>query len=311
VSVSTVAERLRALADRLTDFPSPRVQRIMMLVAVPALVVGAVVSYRTLDLDLAEVRWGHLALAGLLGGPVSATVAAWEFRLSAAMVGHRIGLWQALRVTIVANALNYLPGHGGALWRVQSIRRMGSGYSGATSVTLLLALVWLGLAGLTAGGLLLAHGPAVAAWAFAGLGLLGLLLAAVMLRQHHRGAAAAGWGARVAMVETCSIVVAVARLYVVLLALGHRSGITAAVVLALAGIIASATGIMRGGLGLRELLAGAFAPLVGLAVGLGFLASAVDRLVGTIARVPLALLLYANYGSDHGVHERPVDAANG
>ena len=312
MSAPALSDRLRGVAERLAGFPSPRVQRLLLAVVVPVMVVIAVLSYRSLRLDLSTVGWGSLALAGLLGGPVSATVTAWEFQTSAAAMGHRVGLWAALRVTMIATALNYLPGHGGALWRVQQLRRMGSGYGRATTITVTLALVWLGLTAVAAGGLLVGHDRAVAAWGFTGLGIAGLLAAGVLLRRHHPGRrAATRWGARIVVVETCSIAVSVGRLFLVLHALGHQSGITPAVVLALAAILASATGILRGGLGLRELLAGTFAPLVGLPVALGFLASAVDGLVGTFALVPLALLLYARYGAESPVEQADAHAGVG
>lgn len=304
MSRQPLPERLRSLADRLATFPSPRAQRVLLVLVVPALAAGAVVAYRNLDLDVARVGWGYLAVGALVGGPVSSAVTAWEYRTQAAVLGHRVGWLDALRVTVVASALNYLPGHGGALWRVQHLRRMGSGYGRATTVTLMLAFVWLGLAAVTAGALLVAHGGAVGG-VFAALGVTGLALATVLLRHHHpRLRAAAGWAVRVVAVEAASIGVSVARLSLVLLALGHGATLTAAVVLALAGIIASASGVLRGGLGLRELLAGTFAPLVGLPIALGFLAAAVDRLTGTVGRLPLVVLLYALRGDEAGVDER-------
>jgi uncharacterized membrane protein YbhN (UPF0104 family) len=107
------------------------------------------------------------------------------------------------------------------------------------------------------------------------------------------------WAATIGLVECSSIAVSTARLWFVIHALGHQPRVTAAVVLTLAGIIASASGILRGGLGLRELLAGAFAPLVGLPISLGFLAAAIDRIIGIIGHVPLAIVLSRGRPSEH------------
>lgn len=91
-------------------------------------------------------------------------------------------------------------------------------------------------------------------------------------------------------VETLAVGIGAFRLYLILLALGEPATLTAATLLTLASVLASAIGVFPGGLGLRELLASALIPLADLGSAVGFLASAVDRIVGLAVHAPMAIL---------------------
>jgi uncharacterized membrane protein YbhN (UPF0104 family) len=100
-------------------------------------------------------------------------------------------------------------------------------------------------------------------------------------------------GAQVATTEAAFVVIMALRLYLVLAGLGFQPTVDQAVMLALAPVIASATGIFPGGLGLRELLGALFAPVVGLAVASGFLAVAVNSALSMVVHAPVALAIVA------------------
>lgn len=285
-------ESLGRIAERARNFPSARTQRIFLAAAVPLFFGAGIWAYMT-----ADVGWRDLQILPLLGAlfvgvPLTALVNGWEFETSGAMVGQDLSLGSALRVTVVATALNYLPGHGGPAFRVQSLRSTGPGYRRSSAATLVLGLAWIGIAGLLSGALLFGFSPGSAAW-IAGLGGVGAMgLAGIVLAIEHRSLRARlRWGTRIAAVEATSIAVTALRLYLVMYAVGVSASVTGAVVLTLAVVLGSVTGLTPGGLGIRELLAGLFAPLVGLTPALGVLVIGTDRILGLLGHGPLAVYL--------------------
>lgn len=81
------------------------------------------------------------------------------------------------------------------------------------------------------------------------------------------------------------------RFFFVLVAFGFDVSIGQALALATSGILATAVGIVPGGLGLRELLAGAFAPLVALSASVGVLAAIVNRIAGMVGLMAVSAVL--------------------
>jgi hypothetical protein len=251
--------------------------------------LGGYLAWRSLNLTAAELRWGPLLLAVGVGVPLTALANAYEYRVSAIMLGHTVGLLYALRISILATAANLLPIPGSALVRVQALEHLGSGYRRAMSATVVLGGLWMGVAALAAGVWLLAVGSLPAGGLLTGLaalvggGAIGLLRSEVRepRRQVRLGLLALG-------VEVASVTVSAFRLLLVLMAIGAPAALAQALILTVAAVLASAVGLFPGGLGLRELLAALFAPLVDLTPGQGFLTTALDRVVGTLALGVLA-----------------------
>jgi hypothetical protein len=295
-----VTAHLRRLSNRLAGFPSPRTQRLLLLGALPLLVVGAVLSYRHADLAVGDLRVLPLFLAATLGLPPVVAVNAWEYRLTGRAVGQRIGGRASFEIAILSTVLNYLPGHGGALLRIQTLRRDGSAYRRAGGATIAAGLLWLGVAGTIPGVWLLVDGSVGvgAVLALGGLGALSvgaLALASAAQRDGH-------W-VRLLMVLTFAEVLSVLslafRYYLILLAVGYDTRpAVAATVLALAAVLAAATGVMPGGLGVRELVASVLGPLAGLPVSLAFLVTAIDRVLGLTGHALAAIPLLRRRGAD-------------
>ena len=84
-----------------------------------------------------------------------------------------------------------------------------------------------------------------------------------------------------------------ARLTLILAALGYGLSVSDAAALAAAGIVASAAGLFPGGLGLRELLSGVAAGVVGLDPAVGVVVAAVDRLVTLAVLAVVSAVLVA------------------
>jgi hypothetical protein len=305
-----VLRALRRLSDQLSGFPSERTQRLLLLGAVPLLVVGAFWSYRQSDLTLQDLRLVPLVVAATVGLLLVISVNAWEYRLTGRAVGQRITTRSSLEIAVLSTVLNYLPGHGGALLRIQTLHRDGSAYRHAGAATLAAGLMWLGVAAATPGIWLLATGRIE----FGGILLLGgvtaLATAGFALGKAVQGIRWMRLCSALLVVEIASVFALAFRYYLLLLAIGHaESPALGAAVLAFASVLAAATGVMPGGLGIRELLASVFGPLVGLPITLAFLIATLDRVLGLSGHAVAAIpLLRSRRGNIREAHSGATEA---
>lgn len=272
---------------------SPKAQRRLLTVSAVAFIAMTVLAVRALPpLELSD-RWPLLVLVGLVGVPLSMLANALEYVISGRIVGSRVGLVEAFRVTVLAMAANLLPLPGSMMVRTSALHGLGSGARRAATATLVVALTWVGVTGLVAGVLSLstvslAFGGIVTAGGAALTAVALVLLRASLERGRRLGTATALLATEIAMVTLGAV-----RFWLVLLALGFPAGLSQAAALVVAGVAAAATGIFPGGLGLRELIAGGISPLVGLPAALGLLATAINRLVEYVVLLPVSLILSA------------------
>lgn len=294
-------DRLRAWAERwmlrlrawtgAVGGSSPRAQRHLLLVAALAFVVMTALAVRSLPpLDLGR-RWPLLVVLGVVGVPLSMLANAVEYVISGRLVGSRVRLGEALRVTVLAMAANLLPLPGSMVVRTSALHGLGSGARRAVTATTVVALVWVGVTGLIAGGLALAGvGPSFGATVLT-VGVVVTLVALLLLRASVERARFLPLSGALLLTEVGTVALGAVRFWLVLVALGFPAGASQAAALVIAGVAAAATGIFPGGLGLRELLAGLISPLVGLPAALGLLATAVNRLVEYAILLPVSVLL--------------------
>jgi uncharacterized membrane protein YbhN (UPF0104 family) len=273
--------------------PSPRTERLLLAVAAIAMVIGAVVAAREDALSLRELRWAPLLVAGAVGVPLTAATNAGEYWISARAAGLRLKPMEALRTTVIATAANLLPLPGGPLVRIQALRTGGVSGRGSAQVTAAAGATWVAVAGL--GAALGAQIAGAAPGAVIPLTILGVV-AAFAGAGLLRAATVAGsdWrrvAGRLVAIEVVSVGVSAARLYLLLLAIGAPATTSSAVVLALAGVLATAVGVVPAGLGVREGLSALLAVAVALPATIGFAVSLLDRVVGLAIAAPLALLL--------------------
>ena len=91
---------------------------------------------------------------------------------------------------------------------------------------------------------------------------------------------------RFAMIANQSI-----RLLLCLLAIHVGSEFAQAAVLSVSAVVGSAVALVPAGLGIREGVAAALSPVIGLAAAAGFLATFINRLLGLAVLAPLAALI--------------------
>lgn len=288
---SVFAGGVGRILSLLRKTPSPRVQRVLLVIAAVVFVGGAWFALRSLDIELNEVRATPLLIASLLGVPLTLLGNTMEYLLSARILRHRVALTPALRLTVLSAAANLLPVPGSFLVRVQGLRAMGSRYGSALGATAIIGLAWIGLSATLAGALLVPSRSWAAA-ALVGAGLPILVVAHAWLR---RAVAAPRerrrLGALIIAVEAFAVIMDAVRLYLVLMALGIEATWGQALVLAVSSSLAAASGILPGGFGLREAIAAFLAPLVGLPASAGFVVTAINRIIGIVTLAPAAVAL--------------------
>lgn len=284
---------LRGLFERAAAWRS-RLQirgfeRPVLAVAFLVFLVATVVAVRNAPFVGADVRWSFLPLLILLV-PAGVVFNAGEYLVSARIAGHRVGIFASVRVAAMAAAANQLPLPGSVLLRTQALKEVGIGYGRALGATGLTGLAYLGAALSLAGLALLLGGRVGVALVVVGAG--GAFLALTLLgARAYTGRRAPRVAAALIGVELGSTLAKAAAFLVVARALNFDVTFTQALVVTLAVVITSSLGFFPGGLGLRELLAGAISPLVGLPVSVGLVTTAANRVAGLILLSLMSLLL--------------------
>lgn len=274
---------------------SPRADRALLAGAALLFVTAFAFGLRGVPGGVVELTLWPFVVLAVVAVPATNLANAFEYTVAARIEGQRVPLAEAVEVSVLSSAANLLPLPGAALVRVRALRRGGSTYRRAFSVTALVGGAWLATSLVLAGALLVVRRTdEVEVLLVAGVlvaGLTGTALAVVAVRamappEHATTLAVALLGA-----EAVAVAVGAARFLLVLDGLGIGVTPAQAVSLTVAAVLASAVGFLPGGLGLREALAGVIAGLVGLPAAVGVLAAAVDRLVA----LPVLALLAAAF----------------
>jgi uncharacterized membrane protein YbhN (UPF0104 family) len=268
-------------------------ERRLLLVAVVLFVVASAVGVANLPPVETTVRWPVLLLLPLVGVPATVATNAWEYRLTARLLGHRVPPADAARVSVLSTAANLLPIPGAVLVRSRALRQRGAGIGSALAVTTAIGVAWVGVNAVLAGGLQVATGepPLGAAAIAAGLLVLG---AAGLFAVRTRGVTLGRRDvATVLLVEVVAVLVAASRLQLALWGLGYSPGADQSLGLSLAGSLGSAVGFLPAGLGLREVLAAGIGPVVGLPAAVSLVATAVDRVLGLVVLAGITAVLVA------------------
>lgn len=251
------------------------------LIGVSLVVFLAVTAWSVVNLpDLGDrVRPGLLLVLVVAGAPLALLASTLELQAIARVAGVRLATGPAATATVAASVANLLPLPGSVVVRAGVLAREGAGLGAIARATaaggLLQLTVALGFLGAVAGRLDVAGVCAAAA-------TVGLVVAAGLM---GRDRVLLG---RLAVAEVILVGVAAARLAIALAGLGYPAGVRGTAGLTAASVLATAAAVAPGGLGLRELLSGAVAPLVAVPAAVGALSGAVDRvafLVGVVVTV--------------------------
>lgn len=285
---SGVRQRVVRWLIRVAGYqPSGRTRRWLLGgAAVLFLGLTAVALPRIARFELDAV-WVAVAVAVSLLTPL---VNAVEYWLAGRWVGVDVSPGQALQVTVLASAANLAPVPGAVVVRGRELFSHGGDVGQITRALAAIGVGWVAVALAAAGLALVGMGATVPGLLFlAAVALSTALLLLIVPNGVRRDAAAL----QVAPLEAASVAVQAVRIYAVFQAFGFKVGGLQALGFPAAGAVASGVGLFPGGLGLRELLSGGIAPLLGLAPAVGVLGAAADRIVGlgvlTLASVLIIL----------------------
>ena len=286
---------------------SGRSRQVVLLVAAAVFAVVAILGWRALPAGQRDLHVGAALLVLLLLAPATTILNGLEYAGAARLVGQHSALPSAVRVAVLGTAANLLPLPGAVLVRVEAMRRGGAGVKRSTAASAAAALLWAAAAALLAGGVLVWGRPGV------GLGLLvtgavaGGAGMVVGMRVAGRSAVAepAMAVARLFLVEVATVSVGALRLVVIGAGLGGGIGFGQAAGLGLANVAAAAAGVFPGGLGLREALSAALAPILDLPAAVGAVSASFDRLLG-LPVVVVAALVLARRPSSTGAAPPPL-----
>jgi uncharacterized membrane protein YbhN (UPF0104 family) len=286
----------------------PAVRRWMIGLLALAFITLATVSFLALPDESRSARPGLVAVLVFVTTPATLLLNALEYRFMAGTLGHRIGVRHAVRVGLLASIANYLPAPGGVAVRTVALNRRGSTVRSAVSINSITGLVWAGVTGLAA-GLAMVTNEELAARGVAAITAGSVLLAVAVVWLQRRDGRWRSQFRQVLAIEVAMVFLTGSRIWIALAAIGQPSGYGAAIAISGSAVISAALGIFPGGLGLRELLAGGIAAVVGVPAAAAVAASAIDRVASQIG-MALAAALSGVRVSDLRAGSRPDDASS-
>jgi uncharacterized membrane protein YbhN (UPF0104 family) len=270
------------MADRATW------HRVALLVAALFFAGGLAWSVRAFPASLTELRLVPMLGVVLLGVPLTILLNAAEFIATADYTRRRSTWAGAVEVTIIATAANMLPLPGGTIARVAALRSLGASVRDGVRINLLAAVIWAAIALMYSGAWMLASGHKHYGLAFGSVGAVSFL---PTLAYIARTAGSWNLALKFVFIRSSMLILDSVHLLLCLWALGVSASFAQAASLALSGVAGSAVSIVPAGLGVREAVAGALASAVGLSLSAGFLAAALNRMLGLITVLPVAAWL--------------------
>lgn len=281
---------LKHFESAMDRFNSPVVRRVALIVAAVFLIGGLALAIADKPDALLSIDYKLVLLCLVLAGPLSIFASALEFGATARLAGVRISASEVLQVTIIGSAANLLPIPGAMMVRIASIKAAGASLEKAASATTFSAALWPATGCIAAGFAAMALGYPIAGAMVAAAGLAGLVgfvgLAFMRFRSHAMLATLVG-------IKALQIAVEVGRLSLCLAALGGASDLLTSTILNMSNVIGSIVTIVPAGLGVREGVGVALAPILSLSASLTFLAVAINRILGLLTIAPVAILLAA------------------
>ncbi len=283
----------------------------LMIIAVALFVVFTIVAFRHLPHIDKPVRWELILVAGLLIVPIITVLNALEFRLMAHFAAHHPPVLEILQVTILGSAANLLPVPGAVVVRIANLRKAGVRVRRGLNLTAIIGLTWVGAA-CVLGGLaeIWSHVDFALVVLALGAGLLGI--AVVMLwRVLDRGSRIAGT-VQLLAIESAFVLLQAFRLFLIAAALRFNVSYAQSTTLVIAAVSAAAIGFLPAGLGAREAIAAALAPLVGFPAAVGLVITAIDRIVNLVVLLVFAgLVTVATRRERVKAHDPTADSTSG
>ena len=275
-----------------------RAKRIILALAFAIFLAGVGISIAQQPEVLSNLAWRPVVIVLLVTVPLSIFFRSLEYYLLARQIGLSITLINAAEITVISSAANMLPLPGGPLVRIAALRSEGASYRSGIGTTLLGGLIWVGVSLVIAGGAIATISSGILATGFLVIGALTLVAGLVLAARTHGGLRI---GCLVVLNRAVNMNVMAARYYFCLAAIGHVPDYAQAAALTVSGVVGAAVFIVPAGLGVRELVAAAMAPIVLLSPALGFLAASLSRILNDVALLSISAILALRYRRDPAV----------
>lgn len=267
---------LLARIDPLLQMPRRLLARWRGPIVGAALVLflaGTVWSFLGLGLSLTQIDLFALAALTVGMGFVTLAYSAASLVLLARTAGATLGFGEALKASARAQIAEALPLPGGAIVRTATLVNAGVPAARSAALVVGTAFLWIALAALAAGAILVPRAP------LAGWGLLcgGAAVAAAALAHVARLGGPAN-AALTLLQRVMGLGLAAVRLWLSFAVIGAAAGLFDTFPYVLAAIAGSASSVVPGGLGISEALGALMASAVHDSAQSAFLAVAVNRI---------------------------------
>jgi len=170
---------------------------------------------------------------------------------------------------------------GAVVVRLGNLRRAGVRVTRGLNLTAIVGLTWVGAACALGGVAEVFSHVAFAAVALA-IGLVLLVVAIVMLARILEPGTRVAGAIELMAIESAFVLMQALRLFLVASALRFNVSYAQSTALVIAAVSAAAIGFLPAGLGAREAIAAALAPIVGFTAAEGLVITAVDRLINLV-----------------------------
>ncbi len=285
-----MAERISPLIDRCRAWLAPRKQALKKIALGVALVLftgGLVLSLRATPDIMDRIRLAPFVIMTAALLPAGVAMSAADFQILARLSGVRVKFRQALEITLYSRAANMLPIPGSMAVRMAVLKASGATFVRSGGLMALFTGIWGGAGFCFSALWLFGQAPALYAWIFAAVGAAILAGCWIAVRWSRLDLHLVSLSAalRVAMIVLEALVLMMAVQAVGVDAHYHQTAI-----LVVASFIAS---VVPAGLGVRETLMAALAPIAGIDPATGFLAGAAARLAGMASLALLSVIAIA------------------
>lgn len=223
----------------------------------------------------------------LLLGPVSVAFSAIALQVLAYSMRARIGFRNALCFSAAGDVAEMLPLPAGLMVRGAALVRAGVPVRRSALAVLVAGVLWIGMASVTSACAFTGTNHGLSAI----LGFSGSVTVAACCTWFF---AQGGGRATLLMlgIRVINLTLAVARLKLILLAIGIELPLEQAFLLVLAIILGSASSVAPGGLGISEMIAAAFALVISLDPAAAFVAVAGNRVSGLVASAAICAAMW-------------------
>lgn len=263
---------------------SGKFRRIMRLVGLAVLVIGALYSITVLEVDLAQISWGYLALNLAILSPLLLIVAGLTLQITAKALDLDMPFRDALQTAAAANVAELLPLPGGAIVRGAALMRAGAGIADSGLIITLTSVLTLSLTLIVSSGAVVLMGYQIG-YVILAVGFLG---AASVIWHLHRRVHSKVLIVMIA-IRPVTISVSILRLWLSFAALGSSVTLVESALYTVASSLGSSVAIVPGGFGINESIAAALAALVNGSPAATFLAVGLNQALALIAGAVITL----------------------